>query len=993
LYFCTKAKKMQIDHSFFRNVLDIAPNPVFIYSNEQILYVNEAAITLMQASDANELIGKNFAQFVHPDYLEISTNELKKLFEQQQPVIKSYLKIITLKKNIAEVEVSASIIEYNNQKAIIGIVNNLTEVKQLNQKLIEYEKKLTSIISQIPHLLFIVTKDGYIKEFLNPHHLPLYKKPEEFLNKNIEAIFPTTLAKKIRAKIYTLNTTKQYQELEYELLIDNREQHFKAYFINFNDNEILVSVLKLRNEDYIFKKLFHESQTIKLLINPENGKIVNANEAACDFYGYSFDEITQLNINQINTLSDEEIKKAMQMAKENQCNSFNFKHRRKNGEIREVEVYSGNIILNNQELLYSIIHDKTPVIEQKRKFQNLFDNLIEAYALHEIITDNTGKPIDYKYLEVNEAFVTLTASKSKQDIIGKTVKELWPNTEQYWVDIYGKVALSGEKISFENYWQVLDRWYLVNAYSPKKGQFAVSFIDITVLKKNELQLKIYEKAFQNAPATIVITNPLGYIQYVNPFFTQITGYNAEEVINKNPRILKSGYHNIDFYRKLWETITSGETWIGEFYNKRKDGTYYWESARITPITNTKGEITHFVAIKLDITEQKELQQTLIKAKEKAEQNEKLKTNFLANMSHEIRTPLNAIMGFTELLRNTYTTEEERKKYLNIIAQSSNRLFNLINDILEISKIEAGEISVTSSTVEVNKEFDFIFQNLKLEAEEKKLSFFINPTYPTPLVIETDKSKFLSIVSNLVKNAIKYTHNGYIEFGYILKGSMLEIIVKDTGIGIPKEKQNIIFERFIQADMTTNKPYEGVGLGLSIVKSYVEMLNGTITVTSEKGKGSTFIVQLPIKIINFQTTIDDSHQELANKNIFKCNHILIVEDDESSSNLLKILLEEYCTHIFVANNAQEALKILQNHEIEIVFSDIKLPDINGFELLKAIKNINSNTLVIAQSGFAMDDDIKYALSQGFDFYITKPISQNTIIQLMNDITKVYRKVKH
>ncbi|NSW46138.1 MAG: PAS domain S-box protein [Bacteroidales bacterium] len=976
---------MQFNYSFLKNVLDIAPNPIFIYSTEQIIYVNEAAIKLMQASNANDLIGKNFAQYVHPDYIQISANDLKKLFEQQLPVVKSYLKIITLNKSIAEVEVSASLIDYNNKPAIIGIANNLTEVKQLNQKLIEYEKKLASIINQIPHLLFVVTKDGYIKEFFNPHYLPLYKKPKEFLNKNIEEIFPASLAEQIRTKIFALNTTKQNQELEYELVINNREQYFKAYFINFNENEILVSVLQLRNEDYIFKKLFVESQSIKLLINPENGKIVNANKAACEFYGYSFDEITQLNINQINILSDDEIKKAMQLEKENQCHFVNFKHRLKNGEIKEVEVYSGKIILNNQELLYSIIHDKTPVVEQERKFQNLFDNLIEAYALHEIITDATGQPIDYKYLEVNEAFLTFTGSKSKQDIIGKTVKELWPNTEQYWIDIFGKVALTGERISFENYWQVLDRWYLVNAFSPKKGQFAVSFIDITALKKTELQLKIYERAFQNAPASIIITNPWGKIQYVNPFFTQITGYHAQEVFNQNPSILKSGYHNKDFYRNLWETILSGETWIGEFYNKRKDGTYYWENARISPITNTKGEITHFVAIKIDITKQKQMQQALIAAKEKAEQSEKLKTNFLANMSHEIRTPLNAIMGFTELLRNTPITEEEKQEYLKVIAQSSNRLFNLINDILEISKIETGEISVTKNIVEVDKEFDFIYQNLKLEAEEKKLSFFLNPTFPRPLTIETDKSKLLSIVTNLVKNAIKYTHSGYVEFGYVLKGSILEINVKDTGIGIPKEKQNIIFERFVQADMRSNKPYEGVGLGLSIVKSYVEMLKGNIKVNSEVEKGSTFTVKIPVQLTAYQS-IENNEQEQLTKPLFQCTHLLIVEDDPSSGDLLTIFLQAYCKQIFRAQNANEALQILQQHPIQIVFSDIKLPDMNGFDLLKEIKKHNPNIIVIGQSGFAMEDDIKAALAEGFDFYITKPFSQNTINRLMNDIAK-------
>lgn len=979
---------MQSNDFAFKEIMDIAPNPIFIYADQKIIYVNHEAVKLINAVKKEDLLGKPFIGFIHPDSIQSVTQSMKELIENKKPIVKLYQKIITLTNEIIEVEVSASITNINNQQAIIGIANDLTSIKKLNKLLIEKDEKLTSIIQQIPHLLFFITKKGIIKEFYNAHKIQLYTEPEKFLNKNISEVLPYDVSAKIHEKIETLCITNKTQKIEYELTIENQTQHYQAYLIPYKENEILVSILEMRVDEYLFKTLFTESFSIKLIIDPTTGNILNANKAACNFYGYTHDEITHLNINQINTMTDEEIKIAIQEAKTGQRNFFRFKHRLKNGEIKHVEVYSSKLILNNQEVLYSIVHDKTDVVLSEQKFKNLFDNLIEAYALNEIITDKNGKPVDYRFIEINEAFLSLTHTNSKEEIIGKTVKELWPETEQYWIEIYGKVALENQRLSFENYWKVLDRWYLVNAYSPQKGQFAVSFIDITKLKKTQEQLLLFEKAIQNVPVSIVITDVYGTIQYVNPYFSQITGYSVQEAIGQNPKILQSGKHHQDFYKQLWETILSGETWVGELYNKKKDGTFYWESARISPILNKESnEITNFVVVKLDVTKQKQMQEDLLRAKEKAEQSEKLKANFLANMSHEIRTPLNSIIGFTEILKHTPTTEEERQKYLHVISQSSDRLFNLINDILEVSKINAGEIKIENNTIEVEKEFSLLYENFLLEAQVKDLKLLLNPTYPERLLIETDKSKFLSIVTNLVKNAIKYTHKGFVEFGYVYQNEHIEIIVNDTGIGIPKEKHDIIFNRFMQVDNRADKPYEGVGLGLSIVKAYVEMLHGTIELSSEKDKGTTFKVKLPAKQ---QSTIENQTQEeqavIATQH-HPCEQILIVEDDKASASLLDYHLSKYCKKTIVADSVLEALEIFKTKKFKIVFTDIKLPDMNGFELIKKIKTVNPSVIVVAQSGFAMEDDIKAALSEGFDFYLTKPISEKAIHQIMSEILKI------
>lgn len=372
-----------------------------------------------------------------------------------------------------------------------------------------------------------------------------------------------------------------------------------------------------------------------------------------------------------------------------------------------------------------------------------------------------------------------------------------------------------------------------------------SHVDITKIKKYEERLLLYSAAITQSPTAIMVTDIDGNIEYVNPKFTEITGYTFEEVIGKTPRILKSGFTPRKVYENLWNTIKSGQTWKGDIYNKRKDGSLYWEEVLISSVKNFKGEIEHFVALFVDITERKKLLEELIKAKEKAEESDRLKSAFLANMSHEIRTPMNAILGFTELLLEPDLNVESRENFVNIIHQSVVRLLNTVNSIVEISKIEAGLVTVNLSIVDIQKCIDDLINLFIPEANKKGLSLVLDNKLPeTEALILTDQSKVESIFTNLINNAIKYTNTGEIRVGSILHDQVIEFYVKDTGIGIPADQHHKIFDRFIRSDFVDKDAKQGSGLGLSIAKAYVEMLNGKIWVESETGKGSTFYFTLP-----------------------------------------------------------------------------------------------------------------------------------------------------
>ena len=375
--------------------------------------------------------------------------------------------------------------------------------------------------------------------------------------------------------------------------------------------------------------------------------------------------------------------------------------------------------------------------------------------------------------------------------------------------------------------------------------------DITDRRRAMEELRKLSRAVDQSPESIIITNTLGDIEFCNPAVSEVTGYTREELLGRNSRIFKSGHTSKEEYKFIWDTIASGSIWSGEFRNKKKSGELYWESVSITPVSGNSGNITHYLAIKKDITDQKRLMAELIEAKERAQESDRLKSAFLANMSHEIRTPMNGIMGFAELLKEPNLTGEEQQGYIRIIEKSGTRMLNIINDIISISKIEAGLAVVNIMEININEQIENIYDSFKPDADAKGVSISINNYLPlNEAVIRTDKDKFSGILMSLVKNAIKYSENGNVEVGYVLRNDSgskyLEFFVKDDGIGIPADRLDEVFKRFIQADIYDKMAYQGAGLGLAISKAYVEMLGGRIWAESEEGKGSVFYFTLPFQ---------------------------------------------------------------------------------------------------------------------------------------------------
>ncbi|WP_319589421.1 PAS domain-containing protein [uncultured Draconibacterium sp.] len=900
--------------------------------------------------------------------------------------------------------------------------------------------------------------------------------------------------------------------------------------------------------------------------------------------------------------------------------------------------------------------------ESETQFSQLFENMEQGFALHQMIYDDKGKPTDYRFVLMNKAFEQLTGM-SAEKFIGKSLKQVLPNTEKYWIENYGKVAQTGQSIHFEHYAKEFDKYYNVVAYSPKKDFFATIFSDttqniknrenlreakeraeesdyrvklaiesgnlgvwdlnlknnslewndrmyelygirkeeftnnieawengvhpddkeqankeldlainrqekfntsfrvvhpdgtilylkadgivifdeageptrmiginrdVTEIKKREIELQesydllhnltaqvpgvVYQyRLYPDGTSTFPFSSPGMYNIYevtseevredASPVFTRLHPDDVDYIVDainesaKNQTVFESEFRVVlpkqglrwrhcvaqpqllDDGSTLWYGIITDITErkaylreiqeknhfiqtvldnlpIGVALNKFNDGTatymnkkfteiYGWPESILTDIPNfflriypdkkyrdkIVGQIMKdissgkpeqmqwenikitqqdgqqriidavniplieqdiMVSTVMDMTRQYNYSKELIKAKEKAEESDRLKSAFLANMSHEIRTPMNGILGFASLLRKPNLNDAEQDKYINIIEASGARMLNTINDIIDISKIESGQVELSEAETNLNLVLSELFDFFLPEAQKKNIELsFINKSQEKHLIIKTDKDKLNSILTNLIKNAIKYTHSGKIDFGYIQhendEKNELEFFVTDTGIGIPENRQKAIFDRFVQADIEDKQAYEGSGLGLAITKAYVEMLGGSIGVESKVKTGSRFYFTLPCSIIQ-QNKSEQPTTSSVQDNSATSLKILIAEDEEFSTSYLKIVLRDFSENILVAQTGIEAVEICKsNPDIDVILMDMRMPKMDGFEATRTIREFNKKVLIVAQTAYAQIGDREKILETGCDAYLTKPINKNELLKVISSRT--------
>ncbi len=514
-----------------------------------------------------------------------------------------------------------------------------------------------------------------------------------------------------------------------------------------------------------------------------------------------------------------------------------------------------------------------------------------------------------------------------------------------------------------------------------------SLRDITERKLARERISKLERAVEQSPSSVVITDLDGKIEYVNPRFTEITGYTKEDALGQNPSLMKSGTHDKDFYKELWNAIRSGNEWRGEFLNKRKDGTTFWEMASISPVRNDMNQITHYIAIKDDITERKNIEQQLLEAKEKAEESDRLKSAFLANMSHEIRTPMNAILGFSEILQHEGIQPKDRQEYIKLINDKGNDLMNIITDLIDISRIEAGDMKLVKTHIRINDLIIEICDQVKKEKalkgkDEVQIRYQIQEDAEYSIL--SDKNRLRQVFNNLLGNALKFTNDGYIELGYDFLDDHVRFYVKDSGIGITPENQKVIFERFRQGDNSYTRKHGGTGLGLAISKQIIELLGGKIGVESKPDQGASFYFTLPLErrteplpaVAKLDQPRYQNNLKLAAKKI------LIAEDDSSNYMFLESFLRSTEAELIWARNGHQAVDIHAGRDdIDLILMDIRMPEMNGLLATEKIRSTDQNIPIIALTAFAFADDRVKSMEAGCTEHLSKPVKTQELKRLL------------
>lgn len=645
-------------------------------------------------------------------------------------------------------------------------------------------------------------------------------------------------------------------------------------------------------------------------------------------------------------------------------------------------------------------------------YRSILENMKDGYAYHKIVTDSTGRPIDYEFLEINPAFEELTGLK-KENIIGKTVKEVLPGIENDpadWIGKYGKVALEGEILEFEQYSQPLKRWYSGTAYSPKKGYFAAIFSEISSIKQIETD-SIQTKEIIESSSNVLFkwkAEDKWPVMYVSGNISQF-GYTAEEFLD-GKILFAEIIHPEDLQRVGGEVQYYSEHKVDHFKQQYrildKEGKDYWIDDWTIICRDEEDNISHYLGIIIDITDRKRSEEALRKAKQETEEiNRKLeqameranrmamkakradqaKGEFLANLSHDIRTSMNGIMGMTGLLLDTELTPEQHD-FIGLIKKSAESLLDVLKGILDFSKIEAGKLELDIQDFDLLTTLEDMNDILALHAHEKsvELACLIEPE--VPLLLQGDVGRLRQILINLMDNAVKFTHQGEVALHVSLdseeenEGVFLCFTIKDTGIGISDDKIDQLFDAFTQADGSTTRKFGGTGLGLNIAKQLVGMMGGEIGVESEVGKGSTFhftvrLQKQPDQERGSMIRIEEVDQKLLGK------RILVVDDNETSRRALANILTSWKCRSDTAPGAESALEKLQKAASEgdpfhIAVLDMFMPETDGETLGKKIKTdpLLQDTALVILNLIGERWDVSRLKKAGFAAFLTKPVKQ-------------------
>ena len=1127
-----------------------------IQSGETIFNEKWAEIAGYTLSEISPVSIETWSNMVHPDDLQISNKQLNSHFNGETQYYECDVRMKHKNGHWIWIKDKGSVETWDAQGkplTMSGIHLDITDRKNAEISNLETTRKLESFIGNLPGIAFICKNDEYwTMEYMSQETEKITGYAPKELIDNTSKAFSDIIHLEdkdyVEKEIKSVISKNETYEIEYRIVrkdgktiwvlergcgtnYDKRYEYIEGIIINISERKNFES--NLIKSEAIFRNLFENHDSVKFLIDPDNGKIIDANKKASEFYGWSIPELRNMNIGEINLLPKDQIEENINQVSNKKRNHFEFKHQLKNGTIKNVDVYSTRIEEGDNKYLYSIIFDITDrkYLEDRLK---LLSEAIEQSPVAVFITDSDGN-ISY----VNKTFSLLT-ELDEQEVIGKNPRIFNSGThdDSFYKDLWQTInkgniftaTVRNKKKSGEIY----PARIIISPIKDSNGlitNFVALQQDLSELliakEKTEESNQRYELILQGAAGGIYDWDIVNKKVHLNEGWKAMRGYSGDE-ITENEEEWSNGIHPED-KKKLFNVLQEHfdkktEIFEFEYRVKHKSGHYIWIFDRGKAIFNDKGEAVRMAGSEIDITvrkktenelilskveaeknalellkaqeitkigswyldiktnevswteelfkmygfdpakpvppytehmklftpeswqvlssslaktretgipyelelrtvrkdnsngwmwvrgevvkdendnniglwgaaqditKSKQIEEELNNAKEKAEESDRLKSAFLATMNHELRTPLNHVLGFSNMIPDM-TDDDSIKEFAGLINESGSNLLNIIEDIFDLAMVEQSEIKIREDAVFIRD----IYIELKKQLQEVlsgsnkddsiRLMFKIDSNIATRQII-TDKSKVIQVMSNIIKNAVKYTHNGEISLSLMLaEDNYLSIKVKDTGIGIPKDKQEIIFEFFRQVDDSHTRIHDGVGIGLAISQRIANAMGGTIKIESELDIGSEFTFLFP------KTFVDENKINPENENTsftvpdLSGKRVLIVEDDNIAMGMMVNLLKPSKCKIITAVNGQEALDSIKvNPDIDIILMDLKMPVMNGFEATRVIRKEFSDLPIIALTAYSLQKDKKKALDEGCNDIITKPISKEILFKKLQD----------
>ncbi|MCZ7610545.1 MAG: PAS domain S-box protein [Ignavibacterium sp.] len=1055
-----------------------------------------------------------------------------------------------------------------------GFITDVTDRKEALEQIENSEKKLRSILQAMPDIFFVLDYEGRYVDIAPANEQLLYRTPDELIGKTLHEVFPKEMADKFLSLVRTALATGRSTNWDYELEIEGKKFWFYSTTVPFEKNNTMTIVRDITDIKEFEQKLRVSEKRMSIISALTTDylfatTIDDSGKITTDWIAGAFKKLTGYEVEEYieqggwrNTIYPEDIAiddEAFSKLQRNEDVVCELRTLHKDGHIVWMRSYAHPLWDKDNNKLLSIVGAVKDITEEKKNdlikdiqyniaqalvsnksIQELFKTVRKELssiinvtnfliALYDETTGMLKSDIDEDEMDkINEwkaegsmtGYIvktgkTLVLSKSDiEELIQKDVIRQVGTLSEQWLGI--PLKIQGKSIGA----------IVVQSYdNPKRyDNTALEILEIVAIQLSlfierkrfvDQTIKL-SKAIEQSLSSVVITDIKGRIEYVNKRFTEITGYSYEEAIGNNPRILNSGVHEKKFYDELWKTLLSGKDWKGEFRNKKKSGELYWEEALISPIINEENEITHFIAIKEDITAKKLLFQEileseskfrsvwensldgmrlldedanivdvneaycklvqmdadqlrgkilnviyevrdssasaiqifkdkfsrrsveknmeietnlwngrriwfefsnsfiefpgkktlllsvirdvtdkkllindLIEARDKAEEMNKVKSFFFANMSHELRTPLVGILGFSEILKSELSNSPELSRMADLIFSSGQRLHETLNLILSVSKLESGKLDLQLKEVDIIPLLKNSFELFSPIADKKNLEYTIS-IQRKKIISRIDAGLFQNIINNLINNAIKFTEQGSVSLIVVIVKSKVLIQVSDTGIGIHKDHQAVIWEEFRQSSEGISRNFEGTGLGLTIAKKYTELMGGKISLKSQVNRGSIFTLEFPImdKTTEPDQTIDKKairakdYSETHPSDI----NILFVEDDDRAIDLVSIILPVMYS-LDVVKDAESALEKVKTKKFNAILMDINLSKgMDGVQLTKLIREFPDyrSTPIIAVTAFAMESEKNEFLSKGFSHYLAKPFKKQELLDLLNDI---------